>query len=212
MFYKRYYKKDSFPIISDVTRDFYPNPLPNFVYSSRQIYQLIVQKPYVWRTFNQSEMNGESFYYQQVVTKKAIFRTTFEKEKGAMRSWEGKLGNVLCSYKSLIIFQTLDYYEYLINLPEGGIEVHRRVNIQSLNDVADVERGLETCRGELIAMLTSANNSQRSVYKQIIYELRTNSTAFVSGAAGTGKSFVLRMLERHYRLKGYKVSKNIMMR
>lgn len=104
--------------------------------------------------------------------------------------------------------QNIDYYEYLINLPEGGIEVHRRVNINSLDDVVDIERGLDTCREELIAMLNSANKSQRSIYKQIIYELRTNSTAFVSGAAGTGKSFVLRMFERHYRLKGYKVSIN----
>lgn len=98
----------------------------------------------------------------------------------------------------------------MIQLPEGGITVHRRINIQSLNDVADVERGLEVCQEELIVMLKSANDNQKSVYKHIIYELVTNSTAFLSGAAGTGKSFVLRMLERHYRLKGYKVIKSNM--
>lgn len=85
--------------------------------------------------------------------------------------------------------------------------MHRRMNIQSVNDVVDAERGMHACREELIAMLKSANTSQKSVYKQTIYELRNNSTVFVSGAAGTGKSYVLRMLERHYKLKGYKVSK-----
>lgn len=92
----------------------------------------------------------------------------------------------------------------MINLQEGGIEVHRSVNIQSLDNVVDVERGLETCRDELIVML-------KSVYRQVIYELRNNSTTFVSGSAGTGKSYVLRMLKRHYKLKGYKVSINITM-
>lgn len=77
------------PIIVDVRRNFYSDPLPNFVYSRRELYQLIIEKPYVCRTFNQSEMNGESFYYQQIVMKKAIFRTTFESEKGLARSWKG---------------------------------------------------------------------------------------------------------------------------
>ena len=89
MFYKKAYKKGFVPVISNVTRKFYPRQLPNFVYSGEALYQLIVEKPFVWRTFNQSEMNGESFYYQQIVIKKAIFETTFEKEKGNARSWKG---------------------------------------------------------------------------------------------------------------------------
>ncbi|KAG2193339.1 hypothetical protein INT47_003721 [Mucor saturninus] len=36
-------------------------------------------------------------------------------------------------------------------------------------------------------------------------KIKINSAAFVSGAAGTGKSFVLRMLQRYFRLKGYKL-------
>ncbi|CEP19538.1 hypothetical protein [Parasitella parasitica] len=35
-----------------------------------------------------------------------------------------------------------------------------------------------------------------------------DSATFISGAAGTGKSFVLGMLERHYRLKGFKMAPN----
>lgn len=61
------------------------------------------------------------------------------------------------------------------------------------------------CREELDMMHTMTNQSQRSIFEQIISELELNSTAIVSGAAGTGKSFILRMLERHYRLQGYKV-------
>ncbi|KAG2191493.1 hypothetical protein INT47_013068 [Mucor saturninus] len=162
-FYKRNYSKKMYPLIQNVTRSFYYGQQPNFVYSSGDLYQLITDKPFAWRTFNQREMNSQSFYYQQIVTKKPIFNTTFENEKGPIRSWK-------------------DYYEYLINLEEGGIEVHRRLNIQSVNDVVDAERA---------CMLV----------------LRNNSTVFVSGAAGTGKSYVLRMLERHYEMKGYKVFK-----
>lgn len=55
-------------------------------------------------------------------------------------------------------------------------------------------------------MLRSANDDQKSVYKQVKREMEHNSATFISGAAGTGKSFVLRILERHYRLKGYKVT------
>lgn len=50
-----------------------------------------------------------------------------------------------------------------------------------------------------------ANQSQKSIFAQITTELELNSTVVVSGAAGTGKSFVLRMLERHYKLEGFKV-------
>lgn len=93
----------------------------------------------------------------------------------------------------------------MISLDEGGIEVHRRVNIQSLDDVSDFDRGLETSKNELRVMLSSANGNQKGVYKSLINEMRINSVAFVSGAAGTGKSYILRMLERYYKLNGYKV-------
>lgn len=55
-------------------------------------------------------------------------------------------------------------------------------------------------------MLRSANPDQQSVFRQVKNELEINSIAFVSGAAGTGKSYILRMFERYYyRLKGFKV-------
>lgn len=81
--------KNFYPVIQDTYRSFYSGPLPNFVYSRQDLYQLLVEKPFFCRTFNQSEMNGESFYYQQIVMKKAIFNTTFEQEKGPTRSWKG---------------------------------------------------------------------------------------------------------------------------
>ncbi|KAG1490493.1 hypothetical protein G6F54_010682 [Rhizopus delemar] len=81
-----------------------------------------------------------------------------------------------------------DYYEHLLN--EGSIESHRRVNIESLHDIVDAERGLEKC-----------------IFSQITTELELNSTVVVSGAAGTGKSYLLRMLERYYKLQNCKVFK-----
>lgn len=122
----------------------------------------------------------------------------------------GEVSNFIYSTRivSLTCFN-LDFYEHLINLPVGGITPHRRVNVNSVDDVSEAERGLDTSRAELMVMLNNANASQKSVYTQVIRDFRTNSVAFVSGAAGTGKSYVLRMFERHYRLKGYKVTFNL---
>ena len=58
----------------------------------------------------------------------------------------------------------LDYYEHLINLSEGGIPVYREVNIQTLNDVADIERGMTVCKDELKVMMSTAQEDQKSIY------------------------------------------------
>ena len=79
------------------------------------------------------------------------------------------------------------------------------MNIQSVANVSDVERGLEVARDELKVLLGTANGDQKAIYRQVKNELKINSCAFVSGAAGTGKSYLLRMIERYYRLKGYKI-------
>lgn len=114
------------------------------------------------------------------------------------------------NYKKLSLFNfcNADYYEYLISLQEGGIVVDRRVNIQSLGDISDVDRGIETSKRELRMMLLSVKGDQKTVFCGLINEMKVNSVAFVSGAAGTGKSYVLRMLERYYRINGYKVTGN----
>ncbi|EIE78840.1 hypothetical protein RO3G_03545 [Rhizopus delemar RA 99-880] len=52
-----------------------------------------------------------------------------------------------------------------------------------------------------------ANQSQKCIFSQITTELELNSTVVVSGAAGTGKSYLLRMLERYYKLQNCKVFK-----
>ncbi|CEP08663.1 hypothetical protein, partial, partial [Parasitella parasitica] len=176
-----------------INRRFYAgSSLPKYVFSENATFVLRTRdKVAFWRTFNQSEMNGESFYYQQVVTKKAIFNTTFQKAKGNFASWK-------------------DYYEYLITLPleEGGIEPSTsRVNVSSIDDILDLDRGDKVTKMELKLMLRNANEDQKSIYNHVKNELEINSAAFISGAAGVGKSYVLRMFERYYRLKGYKVYK-----
>lgn len=178
----------SFRINENILREFYSKPLPKYVSSGRNEFVLRSNKEAYWRTFNQSEMNGESYYYQQVVLKKAIFNTTFEESKNIYHSWK-------------------DYYEYLISLPleEGGIPVYSRANVTRLDDIAEFNRGPHITKQELELMVAAANIDQKSIYNQIKYEMKNNSTAFISGAAGTGKSYVLRMLERYYRLCGFKV-------
>ena len=67
--------------------------------------------------------------------------------------------------------------------------------------------GLRATQVELEVMLNSANAFQKEIFQNVIDELTTNTTAFLSGAAGTGKSYLLRMLERHYKIQGFKVRK-----
>jgi len=91
-YYKRDYTKkpSSIRSVHNVQRPFYHSPLPNYVISDNtDVYKLINDKTAFWRTFNQSEKNDESFYYQQIITKKAIFNTTFEQEKNAFVTWKG---------------------------------------------------------------------------------------------------------------------------
>jgi len=92
-FYKRDYLKTPacITIRTNGQRDYYPTPLPNYVISDHiAVYKLTMDKPSFWRTFNQSEKNDESFYYQQIVTKKAIFNTTFNDQKDRFFTWKSK--------------------------------------------------------------------------------------------------------------------------
>ena len=70
-------------------RPFYDGYLPKIVKSVKTKY-VLRKKECFWRTFNESEFNGERYYYQQIVTKKPIFNNTFEELKGPYRSWRGK--------------------------------------------------------------------------------------------------------------------------
>jgi len=77
-----------------------------------------------------------------------------------------------------------------------------------MSDIADFERGKDVCEQELKIMYSNANDDQKSIFHHVIHELQLNSVTFISGAAGTGKSFVLRMLERFYKRVDFKVSSN----
>ena len=114
--------------------------------------------------------------------------------------------------KQILTSLATDYFEYLVSIPveQGGISLEDRpTNIQNLEDVRDSERGLEATQVELEVMLDSANVSQKEICQGVIDELKTNTTAFVSGAAGTGKSYLLKMLERHYKIQGFKARKKL---
>lgn len=68
---------------------FYQGELQMYVSCGSEEFVLKEKKASFWRTYNQSEMNGESFYFQQIVTKRCIFDTTFEKDRGDYRTWKG---------------------------------------------------------------------------------------------------------------------------
>lgn len=91
------------------TRSFYEKPLQKFVYSGNTTY-VLRKKESFWRTFNQSEVNGESYYYQQIVTKKSIYKNTFEKMKGEHRTWKGTTSEFLGIF---IAFVDLPFFRLL---------------------------------------------------------------------------------------------------
>ncbi|CEP10255.1 hypothetical protein, partial, partial [Parasitella parasitica] len=128
--------------------------LPKYVASDRIEFVLRVSKEAFWRTYGQSEMSGDSFYYQQIVTKRAIFATTFLEDKGRYMTWK-------------------DYYEHLINIPidQGGIEPHGQSSVSSVDDLSDLDRGNDVTRQELQIMMQSANDDQKNVYRQVKREM-----------------------------------------
>jgi ABC-type phosphate/phosphonate transport system ATPase subunit len=83
----------------------------------------------------------------------------------------------------------------------------RSANVDNIAQVSNEERGVDVARQELRVMYQQAFPSQQKIFKQVIRDLQLESTVFVSGAAGTGKSFFLKMLERYYRIHGYHVCK-----
>lgn len=91
-------------------------------------------------------------------------------------------------------------------MEEGGIiPTPGRSNITNISDINDLNRGEKVTRKELKVMLRNANPEQESVFRQVKNEFETSSITFVSDAAATGNSYILRMFERYYRLKGFKV-------
>jgi hypothetical protein len=76
--------------IRNVARPFCPQPLPEYVKCSRNlVFKLIKDKPLFWRIHNKSEMNGESFYYQQIALKMPIFQTTYKDEMERFGLYKG---------------------------------------------------------------------------------------------------------------------------
>ncbi|CEP16628.1 hypothetical protein [Parasitella parasitica] len=112
---------------------------------------------------------------------------------------------ITCS--SAEYFSILDYFEFLVSLGPAnrGISVNRSYNIKSLADISDFERGIEVTQSELSVMYSNANDHQNSIFNRVNIALINSSVTFVSGAAGTGKSYLLKMFERHYKIEGYKV-------
>ena len=78
----------------EVRRKWYKGLLPLYIESGGSEFKLKNSKPSFWRTFTQSDINGEHFYYQQIVKKKAIFQTTFKELMRPFGTWKGILDSV----------------------------------------------------------------------------------------------------------------------
>lgn len=171
------------------TRPFFQGRLPLYITStignSTSFFKLRKSKQSFWRTFNLSEGDGESYYHQQIVLNAPLpIGVTFQESCNG-RTWR-------------------DLYRTLVD--QGIIQVPH-LNINDINQVSDEERGIHVAREELRVMLQQCFPSQKKIFMQVVRDLKLDSTVFVSGAAGTGKSFLLRMLERYYRIHGYYVCK-----
>lgn len=133
-----------------VNRRFYArSDLPKFVNSGKVTFVLRTRdRVAFWQTFNESKMNGETFYYQQIETKKAIFDTTFEDAKGTYHTWK-------------------DYHEHLTSIlaEEGSIEPSAgRSNVRTIDDISDLDRREKVTKRKLKIILDSANEDQKSIY------------------------------------------------
>lgn len=176
----------SFPL---TTRPFFQGQLPLYITAtirnSTSFFKLRKSKQSFWRTFSLSEGDGESYYHQQIVLNVPLpIGITFQ-ESCDGRTWR-------------------DLFRSLVD--RGVIQVPF-LNIDNVNQVNDEERGVHVAREELRVMLQQCFDSQRKIFMQVVQDLKLDSTVFVSGAAGTGKSYLLRMLERYYRIHGYHVCK-----
>lgn len=155
--------------------------------SSKYYFKLRFKKEAFWRTFHYTQADGESYYFQQVVLNFALpTGSTFQDVCGVHRTWR-------------------EFFRYLLD--SGIIEVPNLPSVDNVNQVSDEERGVDVAKQELALMLQQAFPSQMRIFKQVIRDLKLDSSVFVSGAAGTGKSFLLKMLERYYRIHGYHVFK-----
>lgn len=90
-------------------RSFHSEPLPLYIFSGKTKYGLRKKEAF-WRTFRQSEVNGEKYYYQQIVLNKAIFKTTFIKAKGSYSSWRGNITHITPALIYRLTWNTTSFY------------------------------------------------------------------------------------------------------
>lgn len=172
-----------------VTRPFHHGALPLYIVSnvkeSIYYFKLRINKEAFWRTFHLSEADGEAYYHQQIVLHLPLpTGYTFEEYRGD-RAWR-------------------DFFRHLV---DRNIFRVRSANVDNIAQVSNEELGVDIARQELRVMYQQAFPSQQRIFKQVIRDLQLESTVFVSGAAGTGKSFLLKLQERYYRIHGYHVCK-----
>jgi hypothetical protein len=130
-----------------------------------------------------SMKNDEKLYsYQQIVNHYALFTGSSFADVRGDRSW----------------------WELFAQLSDLGKIPVRDINVNSISDISNAERGVAVARRELGVMYQQSFPSQK---KTFVRDLKLNSCVLISGAAGTGKSFLLQMFKKYYRIHGYHVFK-----
>ncbi|KAG1141319.1 hypothetical protein G6F37_008291 [Rhizopus arrhizus] len=138
----------------------------------------------LWRTKFCAPSNGEAYYYQQIVLKHC------------------------CNNFGLLLVQYGTWKAAYFALVDRGdiigdpyiLDVYRNVD----EEVVDM---INVSQESVDMMSMRLNEDQYTVYSVLTEVLDVGGHAFVFGAAGTGKSFVLQLLYLHLRVKHYGVYK-----
>lgn len=152
--------------------------IPNYITSANnRLFTLTTGKKKLWRTRQVSpSVDNETFYYQQIVTKLPIFRTTFDHLKtrimGETSTWK-------------------EFYVYLVNRNQIIQETHIPDSYITPEDPP--------------ITLQHLNHYQAQIFSQVTHKIEhlNIKNNWIMGAAGTGKSYLLKAFKYHYTQLGY---------
>jgi len=157
----------------------YGKALPMAIKSGEQVYRLLQNRRRLWRTRLVNVMSdSELFYYQQILTHKAVYNMSFEEFKvsllGEYSSWK-------------------DLYRFLV---DRGIIEGLEVFEDSLFSTFNVSgSALSESQQQIFDSI---------VYKTTHL---SDNAHWIMGGAGTGKSFLLAKFSQHFNELGYHVER-----
>ncbi|KAI9329305.1 PIF1-like helicase-domain-containing protein [Pilaira anomala] len=144
-----------------------------------QIHRLITTNSRLWRAREVApSADTETYYYQQIVLNLVIFNTTFIQHKNSTMS-------EYSTWKEFYIYLTsTNQIPQLNHIPEA-------------NQIPPNEP----------TQYNDLSQQQKYIFNQINHSIETRNikTHWIIGAAGTGKSYLLKAFKYYYQTKGYSV-------